>query len=211
MLCLIVARGMLVRALDRFYILPETKDQSALHASLFFLYVLLNKLLPFTYGALGACSYVMIEGNLWIWNKTFDANLIPKDKMLILIGALSGVVNTELFKPLIGSSPSLDQMINLGEAGITFLAGYSTDFLFERLNRIISAVMPRAQGKPQDWAIGKPYPGTLTQPATRLQSPVTREPENTGLPSHEFGSPRRAGTPTRQATNGRPNTRRQRK
>jgi hypothetical protein len=106
---------------------------------------ILDTLDPFTYGAIGACAYLLLEGHRWVWDKTFDANLIPRDRMKILIGALSGAIIMELvFRPQQTAGLTNDT-INLGKAGLAFLAGYSTDFLFETIKRIIGAVLPRVE------------------------------------------------------------------
>ena len=163
LLLLVMGRGMFNHILDLLNVTQDVIrenpnfifDVSSFHFLILF-QIFLDHLVPFTYGALGACAYVMIEGNNFIWNKTFDAHLIPKDRMRILIGALSGVIGIMLFKPLFGDQTATTALLDLSEAGIAFIAGYSTDFLFERLSRIISAIVPRTQETPQKETI-KPF------------------------------------------------------
>ena len=156
LLILIITRGMYNHILDVLYITPEVLKSAPstlldfpFYKILILFQISLDHLVPFTYGALGACAYVLIEGNNFIWNKQFDAHLIPKDKMRIVIGALSGVIGIMLFRPLFGDQTPANALMDLGEASVAFIAGYSTDFLFERLNKIISAIVPRSQGTTQ--------------------------------------------------------------
>lgn len=98
--------------------------------------------IPFLYGALGADAYVLRRTTHKLAQRQFDPRQIPEYKSRFLLGTVSGgvivlFVSTESFG--VGTSAFGD----LGAAAIGFLAGYSNEFLFATIERIIAAVLPR--------------------------------------------------------------------
>jgi hypothetical protein len=68
LLLLVIASSFLDRIIDIFSITPESIPGRRLDTALILLQAFLITLIPFTYGAIGACAYVLIEGHLWVWN-----------------------------------------------------------------------------------------------------------------------------------------------
>src|SRR5206468_1949277 len=111
-----------------------------------------SKIVPFLYGALGACSYLIRSGNRFIYERTFDERRLPEYLNRILLGFLAGgtvhlFISEESVK---GALASLNQGVgmvtlqlttkDLSAKALAFLAGYSTDFLYTTIERIVAAV-----------------------------------------------------------------------
>jgi hypothetical protein len=99
----------------------------------------LGSLTPFTYGALGACTYLLRSCHQFIYKREFDPNRIPEYLNRILLGMVSGSAIL-LFIEQIASE---DGTIRLSAAALAFLAGYNTDFLFQTLERVAAAILPK--------------------------------------------------------------------
>jgi len=97
-------------------------------------------LVPFTYGALGACAFLLRNMAGSLQSRQFDVSNIPQQWNRLFLGALSGgliVMFANQFQE--GGNPSV---IQISEGALGFLAGYSIDFLFNTLDRIVSAILP---------------------------------------------------------------------
>lgn len=100
----------------------------------------LSVILPFLYGALGACAYLLRSCHRFIHKRTFDPDRIPEYFNRGLLGFLAGgtiLLFTTDDGTLVGADTSLTG------AALAFLAGYSTDFLYTTLERVAAAVMPK--------------------------------------------------------------------
>ena len=101
---------------------------------------LLESLLPWAYGGLGSCAYLLRSAHYFIYQRTFDMRRKPEYFNRILLGAISGGAIILFVNYLIGEN---DTVAHLGSAALGFIAGYSTDFLFNTIERIVTAIFPK--------------------------------------------------------------------
>lgn len=101
---------------------------------------LLQYLVPWTYGGLGACVYLLRSAHSLIYQRTFDLRRKPEYFGRIVLGAISGGAIILFVNQIVGEDGAV---IQLSSAALGFLAGYSTDFLFSTLERVIGAILPR--------------------------------------------------------------------
>lgn len=107
---------------------------------IYFLHSLLETLVPFTYGGLGACAYMLRSAHLFIHQRCFDPQRIPEYNNRILLGVVAG--GAIVF--LIAQVPDDDgQLIQLSARALGFIAGYNSDFLFNTIERIVQAILPK--------------------------------------------------------------------
>ena len=104
---------------------------------------LLQSLLPWAYGGLGACAYMLRSAHYFIYRRSFDTRRTPEYFNRILLGAISGgaiILFTEYLANAEDGSAG-----HLGSAALGFLAGYSGDLLFNTIERIVTAIFPKVQ------------------------------------------------------------------
>lgn len=101
---------------------------------------LVQILIPYAYGGLGSCVYLLRSAHQYIYERTFDIRRKPEYMNRVLLGTISGGAII-LFAEHVSADD--DGVINLSSAALGFLAGYSTDFLFSTIERIISAILPK--------------------------------------------------------------------
>lgn len=108
----------------------------------FFYYVkmLLEIMVPFTYGGIGACAFLLRSCHQYIIKRQFNKAYIPEYYNRILLGMISGGSITMFASELITDQGAT---IHLSAAALGFLAGYNTDFLFTTLERVIQAILPK--------------------------------------------------------------------
>jgi len=94
-------------------------------------------LIPFVYGGLGASAYLMRITGWHLRNRTFDPERIPQHINRLVLGTLSGGMIILFIKD--------PDTVPLSIGALGFLAGYSVDFLFRTLDRIIAAILPDQQ------------------------------------------------------------------
>jgi hypothetical protein len=95
---------------------------------------------PYLYGGLGACAYLLRSAHRYIHERTFDMRRNSEYFNRILIGAVSGGAIV-LFVSQISDEDG--NVVRLSSAALGFLAGYSNDFLFNVIERIIQAILPK--------------------------------------------------------------------
>jgi hypothetical protein len=95
---------------------------------------------PWAYGALGSCAYLLRSGHYYIYARSFDLRRKPEYFNRILLGAISGGAII-LFMDYLSSQD--DSMTHIGSTALGFVAGYSTDFLFNTIQRIVTAIFPK--------------------------------------------------------------------
>ncbi len=98
-------------------------------------------LIPFLYGALGADAYLLRETTEKLHNRQFDPRKIPENRARFLLGTLSGGVIVLFVSEDILNLPGT--VFEVGGAALGFIAGFSTDFLFDTIERIIGALLPK--------------------------------------------------------------------
>ena len=96
---------------------------------------LFDGLTPFLYGALGACAHLLRTVNDQTHTRTFDPRVIPENWNRLLLGMLSGGVILLFVHQDSGT-------FAISETALGFIAGYSVDFLFEVIDRMIKAILP---------------------------------------------------------------------
>jgi hypothetical protein len=100
----------------------------------------LQSLMPWAYGGLGACAFMLRSAHYFIYSRSFDVRRTPEYFNRIGLGAISGGAIILFVNNLVNDDGS---SINLGSAALGFVAGYSTDFLFNTIERIVNAIFPK--------------------------------------------------------------------
>jgi hypothetical protein len=100
---------------------------------------------PFSYGAMGACVFLLRSLHKHIYGRTFDRRRRPEYFNRVLLGAISGGTLVLL---LDSDSAAASNAVKLGHSALGFLAGYNTDLLFSAIERITNAVFPKPPEPP---------------------------------------------------------------
>jgi len=95
-------------------------------------------LIPYAYGGLGACAFLLRTAHNHIAERSFDVRRKPEYLNRILLGMVSGGAIV-----LLVSTDSDDDTVRISAAALGFIAGYSNDFLFNAIERVVAAVLPR--------------------------------------------------------------------
>ncbi|MGA7878808.1 MAG: hypothetical protein WCA08_24325 [Desulfoferrobacter sp.] len=96
-------------------------------------------IVPFTYGAFGALTFLLRSCHAYIVQRSFDINRIPEYYNRILLGMVSGGTILLFIQDI-----STEQgPVRISAAALAFLAGYNTDFLFTTIERVIAAILPK--------------------------------------------------------------------
>ena len=106
-----------------------------------------NILLPFFYGLLGACLYLLPKCHDFVSNRSFDPLRIAEYKSRMLLGFASGGI-VMYFVSQIGvgdanEAPNGDEIIQLSAPVLAIIAGYNTDFIFQAIERMVAAILPK--------------------------------------------------------------------
>lgn len=121
--------------IDGFYPRGEETENRLPHIILAGLLIVI----PFLYGGLGACAFLLRSCHEHIRNRRFDRYRIPEYYSRILLGIVSGGAIL-LFVEQIHAD---GEQINVSSAALGFLAGYNTDFLFKTVERVVEAILPK--------------------------------------------------------------------
>jgi hypothetical protein len=130
---------------------------------------LLQSLLPWCYGGLGACAYLLRSAHAYIYGRAFDLRRKPEYTNRILLGAVSGGAII-LFSDYLASQD--DTVVHLGSAALGFIAGYSTDFLFNTVERVVGALFPKSEAPKKQ----KANPPAGDEPEPNPPSPGSKNP-----------------------------------
>jgi len=95
---------------------------------------------PYLYGGLGACAYLLRSAHTYVYKRSFDMRRTSEYFNRILLGAVSGGAIIILIDSITDSDGNT---VQIGAAALGFIAGYSTDFLFNTVERIVNAIMPK--------------------------------------------------------------------
>jgi hypothetical protein len=107
----------------------------------------LESLLPWTYGALGSCAYLLRSAHYYIYQRSFDLRRKPEFFNRILLGAISGGAIILFVNYLVDDGGGT--VLHLSSAALGFVAGYSTDFLFNTIERVVAAIFPKTDSDPK--------------------------------------------------------------
>ncbi|GEM_PF-3159824 len=91
--------------------------------------------LPYLYGGLGSCFYLMLITGKRLRNRTFNPRRFPEHFSRLILGSLSGGIIILFIKEADG--------VGVSEAALGFLGGYSIDFFIQTLDRVIAALLPK--------------------------------------------------------------------
>jgi hypothetical protein len=103
--------------------------------------LVLHVLTPFTYGAVGACVFLLRSLHVFIYERTYDYRRESEYANRILLGMVSGGAVVVLIEQLSGNDGTV---IRFSSAALGFLTGYNTDFLFSTIERVTAAILPKA-------------------------------------------------------------------
>jgi hypothetical protein len=102
-----------------------------------------NMLLPFAYGLFGSCAYLLRACHKRISDRTFDLHRIAEYKNRMILGFVSGG-GVMLFISEIAVD-NAGEATELGASAVAFLAGYNTEYLFQLIERLSQALLPKKQ------------------------------------------------------------------
>ena len=146
---------------------------------------LVELLTPWLYGGLGSCVYLLRSAHMYIYQRTFDVRRKPEYYNRILLGTMSGGAIILFANQIAGDEGTV---IQLGSAALGFLAGYSTDFLFSTIERVISAILPKVDTAEKEKAAAAKSVDVnrLTDNLLRAKSPADKE-HIRNLTAHSVG------------------------
>jgi hypothetical protein len=101
---------------------------------------ILELLTPWSYGGLGACVYLLRSAHIHIHQRSFDVRRKPEYLNRILLGTMAGGAIMLFVNEVMNDN---DEIIHLSAAALGFLAGYNTDFLFNTVERVAAALLPK--------------------------------------------------------------------
>jgi hypothetical protein len=107
----------------------------------------LESMLPWAYGALGSCAYLLRSAHYYIYQRSFDLRRKPEYTNRVLLGAISGGAIILFVNYLVDDGSGT--VLHLSSAALGFVAGYSTDFLFNTIERVIAAIFPKTDSDPK--------------------------------------------------------------
>jgi hypothetical protein len=147
---------------------------------------------PFLFGAVGSLIYLYKALNECHTNRTFDPSKMTTDRLRLFMGALSGGLIVNLFDPSIISGANdvaqagatAQKSSTFSAAALGFLAGYSVDFFYGTLDRLIKNLLPpRETPEVVNTNAVMPSLSMIPKPAPISPAPsVTPEPASTPVP-----------------------------
>jgi hypothetical protein len=96
----------------------------------------LDAIMPFIYGLLGALVFLLKSAHGYIAERSFDLYRVPEYYNRMVLGFMAGGV-VLLFWQDAGSGTQI------GANAVAFLVGYNTDYLFQTIERVANAVFPK--------------------------------------------------------------------
>ncbi|MCR9220456.1 MAG: hypothetical protein NXI21_09540 [Alphaproteobacteria bacterium] len=135
---------------------------------------------PFAYGGFGASVYLLRSCDRAIDARSFSAESLADYRTRFLLGVIAGGMVLLFVEQLIDDGAQ----INLSSAALAFLAGYKVEFLYDAVDRVIGAILPKvgvesaARAGPTAAPID---PQTLLAFIDRAQSPEAKEAARTLL------------------------------
>ncbi len=112
---------------------------------------------PFLYGALGALIYLYKDLTEGYVNRTLNPKQLAASWLRIFMGGLTGGILYHLFGPTLQETGAPD----IGAAAIGFLGGYSVDFFYQTLDKIINMISPK--NSPNEQQVAAPITAKQAQ------------------------------------------------
>ncbi len=125
--------------LTQFYARDEDTDDAFLFW--YKVQIVLQSIVPFAYGGLGAATYLLRSAHEHLYTRTFDPNRMPEYYNRILLGLIAGGA-IQLFVTQVADDGG--ELIRISAAALAFIAGYNCDFLFSAIERVSAAILPKA-------------------------------------------------------------------
>lgn len=97
---------------------------------------------PFLYGALGALIYLYKDLTNRYTNRALHPKKLSTNWLRLFMGALVGGLIVHLFGPFMKDMMP-NESFNASSGAVGFLAGYSVDFFYLTLERLIRAIIPK--------------------------------------------------------------------
>lgn len=145
---------------------------------------ILESLVPWAYGALGSCAYLLRSAHYFIYQRSFDLRRKPEYFNRVLLGAISGGSIILFVNYLVDDDGTV---LHLSSAALGFVAGYSTDFLFNTIERVVAAVFPKTDNDPNAQpqrankvVVNKPPDGPLSDGPAGASKPEPPAPDKPG-------------------------------
>jgi len=132
---------------------------------------ILQSLLPWAYGAVGSCAYLLRSAHYYIYQRSFDLRRKPEYFNRVLLGAISGGAIILFVNYLVDEDGTV---LHLSSAALGFVAGYSTDFLFNTIERVVAAIFPKTDSDP------KAQPQKGHRAPSKKQTPPPTRPGGSG-------------------------------
>lgn len=129
---LVVVSILLVEWYEKSYsgVAPDLKN---------FIDVLVRFIAPFIYGSLGSCVYLLRVTETRLRHRDFDSTRIPEHWNRLVLGTLCGGAIILVLEQTIESVSTVNG-VPVTAALVGFLAGYSVDFLFDIVDRLIEGI-----------------------------------------------------------------------
>lgn len=134
--------------------------------------LVLSAVVPFAYGGLGACAFLLKTAHTHIYGRTFDTNRIPEYYNRMLLGAIAGGTIELLIDHITQDGAAMQ----LSAAALAFVAGYNADLLFKSIERISEALLPKV-GIESVRRAGAPSISAISLPALLEQLENAKSPE----------------------------------
>lgn len=112
---------------------------------------ILESLEPFAYGALGAVAFLLRTAHGYIHDRSFDMGRKAEYSNRLFLGLIAGGAIKLFITQVAGDN---GETMELSGAAMAFIAGYNSDFLFNTIERLVAAILPKvgldsiARGEP---------------------------------------------------------------
>jgi hypothetical protein len=123
--------------LNRFSALDEFSDAVALRRHT--IAMILQSIVPFAYGGLGALAYLLRSAHTHLCERSFDPLRVPEYYNRMLLGLVAGGA-IQLFITQVAGEGT---MVRLSASALAFISGYNCDFLFTTIERVSAAILPK--------------------------------------------------------------------
>lgn len=100
----------------------------------------LEVLVPFAYGGLGACTYLLVSCHHYLVERTFQRIRRHEYWSRLLLGVIAGGTMLLFIEQVIHDDGT---RINISSAALAFIAGYNVDFLFKTMERLMEVILPK--------------------------------------------------------------------
>lgn len=104
------------------------------------LHMVFQTLVPFAYGGLGACAFLLVSCHHYLVERTFQRIRRHEYWSRLLLGIIAGGTILLFVEQVVHDDGT---RINISSAALAFIAGYNVDFLFQTIERLMQAILPK--------------------------------------------------------------------